>query len=249
MGIKSLSDESAHVVVTIVDQVLKLYNYVIGGRKEVHSTPTDWKEFSAVQKKANTHSDINDHLPTIFLEALYKEPETIVELGTRGGESTYVFEQVAKLCDTDIISVDIQDSSTVTDMENWHFVQSDDISFAGEFERWCDTKNIHSNIDLLFIDTSHEYEHTVQEIKSWFPFLADESVVIFHDTNLTNIYQRQDGSIGRAWNNNRGVIRAIEQYLDCDFDERQRFTTVKGGFIVEHEPKCNGLTILKSINI
>ena len=39
-------------------------------------------------------------------------------------------------------------------------------------------------VDVLFIDTSHLYEHTVRELAAWFPLLANKALVIFHDTNL-----------------------------------------------------------------
>jgi hypothetical protein len=38
--------------------------------------------------------------------------------------------------------------------------------------RLCRGRNIAASIDLLFIDTSHYYEHTVLEIQSWFPLLS-----------------------------------------------------------------------------
>ena len=46
---------------------------------------------------------------TLFTEALSVHPSLIVELGVRGGESTFVFERVAKMCGSQLGSVDIED--------------------------------------------------------------------------------------------------------------------------------------------
>ena len=80
-------------------------------------------------------------------------------------------------------------------------------------------RSIRQPVDVLFIDTSHLYEHTVKEIEAWFPLLAPNALVMFHDTNLRPNYTRQNGTCGVGWDNDRGVIRAIEEYLGETLDE------------------------------
>jgi hypothetical protein len=77
----------------------------------------------------------------------------------------------------------------------------DDIAFAQEFKCFCEVNIIKPQIDILFIDTSHLYVHTVQEIQSWFPFLTLHSKVIFHDTKMKELFHRKNGSTGYGWNN------------------------------------------------
>lgn len=228
----------------VINKLLCGYNRTIRSR---YLPPTDLDSYHEIQNRSQIPTDISDHLKRIFIESVQADPDTIVELGVRNGESTFSFERAAELTGADIVSVDIEDCINVTEYKKQYFVQSDDIEFAEEFEGWCKMRDIDTTIDVLFVDTSHLYEHTVEEIKRWFPHLADDVVILFHDTNMSRIYRREDGSVGRGWDNDRGVIRALERYFDCTFDETERFTTVKSGFVIEHYPLCSGLTILRRV--
>ncbi len=202
------------------------------------------KTLGAVRKRAAQATDINDHLETIFIECLNIQPRLIVELGVGDGESTFVLERVAKLWKSKLISVDIADCQNVSFYRHRIFIQKDDIAFAREFMNFCNLNHVEPSIDILFIDTSHLYEHTVEEIRDWFPFLAGRSKVIFHDTNMKETFHRKDGSTGAGWDNQRGVIRAIEEYLGQSFDEETDFFQMVGGWFVRHYAHCSGLMIM-----
>lgn len=214
-------------------------------RSPTYYPPTDVEAFREVQERSREPTDLSDHLDRLFVEALRTSPSTIVELGVRGGESTFVFERVARLAGADLVSVDIDETSYDTEYDGWHFVQSDDLGFAEGFEDWCGTVDVDPTIDVLFVDTSHLYGHTVAEMDAWFPYLADDAVVFFHDTNMGWVFRREDGTIGFGWNNDRSVIEAIEDRLGCSFDETEPFVTVESGFVVDHNPLCSGLTVLR----
>ncbi|HUX99833.1 MAG TPA: class I SAM-dependent methyltransferase [Candidatus Deferrimicrobium sp.] len=211
------------------------------------STKTDLilHELEEIQKRSMKRTDINDHLITIFIESLDIKPKLAVELGVRGGESNFILESVAKLCDSTLVSVDIEDCSDVSSYKKWFFIHNDDIKFARKFERWCKKHEIQPKIDILFVDTSHIFEHTCQEIESWFPFLSEQSKVFFHDTNVKKLYIRRDGSMGAGRNNNRGVIRALEKYFNNDLNENKDFIEIREGWLIKHYANCNGLTILE----
>lgn len=202
------------------------------------------KSLAAVRKRSLKRTDICDHLETIFLECLGIYPRLIVELGCGDGESTFVLERVAKLWQAPLVSVDIADRREVGTYSGRFFVQSDDIELAKRFAGWCAQRNIPSVIDLLFIDTSHVYEHTVLEIHDWFPFLAPRCKVIFHDTNIQEVFVRKDGSTGKGWNNERGVIRAIEEHFHQTFTEDSDFTGKIDGWLIKHFSHCNGLMVM-----
>ncbi len=196
-----------------------------------------------------SRTDISDHLSTLFFTALAQNARLIVELGTRGGESTRTLLAAASLLDAHVLSVDIENCSSL-DLphdEHWSFVEADDVSFGRSgFLEWCAAEGAAPEIDLLFIDTSHEYEHTVEELDVWLPHLAENGVAVFHDTNMREgVYVRMDGTVGHGWDNERGVIRAIEERLGASFDENRHFADVAGEFLVIHYPHCNGLTLLK----
>jgi len=203
------------------------------------------KTLAAIRQRAARPTDICDHLETLFLECLGIEAKLIVELGSGDGESTFVLERVAKLWDAALVSVDIEDREEVGTYRQRRFIKSDDIAFAAEFPAWCAAQGWGgAKIDLLFIDTSHLYEHTGQEIKCWFPYLAPRCKVVFHDTNLLELFVLRSGATGRGWNNERGVIRAIEDYFAVPFDEKKDFFLEKNGWLIRHWTHCNGLLIM-----
>jgi cephalosporin hydroxylase len=205
------------------------------------------KTFDDIKKRSNIKTDICDHLETLFVECLGTSPKLIVELGVRDGESTFVLERVAKLWSSKLISVDIADCKKNSSYRQRIFVQQDDIEFAKEFKNWCRGNYIEPQIDILFIDTSHLFEHTCQEIHSWFPFLSDNGKVLFHDTNLKDVYIKKDGTIARGWDNERGIIRAIEKYFNRSFNEKEDFIEINNGWLIKHYAHCCGFTILEKI--
>ena len=90
-----------------------------------------------ISERSLQGTPINDHLITLFNEALQINPKTIVELGVEFGESTFVLERVARLSEAKLISLDIQDCSRISTYDGWIFVQQDDIQFAARFPEWC----------------------------------------------------------------------------------------------------------------
>jgi predicted O-methyltransferase YrrM len=225
-----------------------IYNLLVGFRRIRHYPASESRELDEIRRRSLVPTDFSDHLATLFTEGMICKPKLIVELGTRGGESTFVLERVASLCQAFFVSVDIEDCSGSSAYAQWRFVKKDDIQFAAEFSAWCQKEPINPSIDLLFIDTSHKYEHTVKEINSWFPWLSPRAKVIFHDTNLRYYYFRKDGSLDfSGWKAERGVIRALEDYFQCQFQETRDFTDVRKGWRIRHQRHSNGLTILDKI--
>lgn len=197
-------------------------------------------------------SDISDHLSTLFFFAVDAEPKLIVELGTRGGESTRALLSAAGVTKAQMLSLDIADCAglDLPHLDQWHFVKGDDIAFGRDgFKPWCAAANLQPEIDVLFIDTSHVYEHTKQEIAVWSPLLSRRGVMILHDTNMgAGLYGRLDRSVGHGWDNQRGVIRAVEEFLGRRYDESRFFTDIANGFLITHHPHSNGLTVLKKLS-
>jgi hypothetical protein len=226
---------------------IRTYNRVIDLRSRRTPAAAGFPELEAIQQRAMARNGMSDHLVPLFLESLGAGPSLIVELGVRGGESTFVLERTARLCQSTLVSVDIEDCSRASTYPEWIFVKADDIEFAQRFPAWCDERGLVPSIDVLFLDTSHEFEHTRQEITHWFPLLSERAKVFFHDTNLRRYYVRKDGSLGRAWDNQRGVIRAIEDYFGTSFDETKDFVALRGGWLVKHSARCLGFTILERV--
>jgi len=232
----------------IFGEGLKAVVFVTNGNRRFQA-----KTVNATLKAAlNGHgksSDISDHLGIIFFFATLRTNQLMVELGTRGGESTRALLAAAEVSDCPLLSVDIDDCSGI-DLpfsERWNFVQESDVEFGGKgFEAWCAERDKEAQIDVLFIDTSHEYEHTKQELEIWCPYVVSGGIIILHDTNMGNgIYAKLDGSLGSGWNNHRGVIRAVEEYVGGSYDEKSLFSDRLDQYSILHVPYSNGLTVLK----
>lgn len=225
-----------------------LYNQINKLRSSPLPQSANCEELRQIQQRATSRpTDICDHLVTLFAEAVSAHPRLIVELGVRSGESTFAFERAAGLSDAHLISVDIEPCSLRCSYAKWAFVRQDDVSFANEFPAWCLSRGVAPEIDVLFIDTSHSYDHTIRELRTWLPHLSARAKLILHDTNMRRLYRRADGSLGVGWDNARGVIRALEEQLDVRFNEQRDFVTVANGWTIRHWAHCNGLTVLERL--
>jgi len=52
--------------------------------------PSGFAELDEIRARSLVGTDISDHLIVIFVESIVLQPKLIVELGVRGGESTFV---------------------------------------------------------------------------------------------------------------------------------------------------------------
>ena len=199
-----------------------------------------------VQLMSLKPTDISDHLETIYRAVVEQQPKPrlIIELGVGTGQSSKVFGYVNREIGSTSIGVDILELKPPVEYDcfNGYYMQMDDITLGKHLG--FITKN---KIDVLMIDSSHLYDHTVQELKTYDPLLSDECMLILHDTNLAETFHRRDGSVGRGWNNQRGVVRALQEYLQYAFDEDvahdAEFDVGCWHWRIHHDPVCNGLTI------
>ncbi len=202
---------------------------------------------------ATAASDIHDHLGTLFYETVSVRPRLIVELGTRGGVSTRALLAAAEAVDAQVLSVDIEDCSSIELPPRlrgrWSFVRGDDVAFAGDgFEAFCAARGLAPTAGAILIDTSHAYEHTRAEIAAWIPQLARPGVMLFHDTNMGRGWLRQlNGKAEPGGNGSRGVIQAIEEFLGRRYDESTFFADAVGEFAVSHAPWSSGMLALRRL--
>ena len=199
------------------------------------------------ERSVKNVTDISSHLPKIYLETLQFSPELIVELGVRSGESTVALNMAAQHLKAKHVSVDIDDCSDVISDSNWTFIHEDDIDLSKRFRQWLSENNLKSSIDVLFVDTSHEYNHTLQELNAWFPLLSDRALVIFHDTYSPNIVKMPDGSLYPKVNRlpQDDVRNAFDEFFSVELPWNLPFITKVGDWYVEHDPASFGLTFLK----
>lgn len=210
-----------------------------------------------LQYSNTVNTDISSHVPTLFCHAYALNPSIMVEAGVRGDEGSNVaLQAAAKPFKSHLIGIDVNDDSRVyQNIPNATFLQMDDRNFINRFKKMNLPKK---TIDFVFIDTSHEYQHTVDEIQVFKSILSENGALGFHDSNVTPLqrfsaYSRLNGTLQTGiWGNPRGVAPAIKGQLGVQFDETQYVnkTFIKDGYTWRfiHYPFCNGLTIAKRLH-
>ena len=118
-------------------------------------------------------SDMQHYMPILHETALRFPDVQVTELGVRGGESTSAFLAAAEKVDGHVWSVDVEEPKVPgywARTGRWELTVADDLDVEPKL---C---------DVLFIDTSHEYEHTLAELRKFVPAVLPGGVVLCHDT-------------------------------------------------------------------
>jgi predicted O-methyltransferase YrrM len=133
--------------------------------------------------------------------------KVVVELGVRYGTSTKAL--IAAVNDTGgkVFSIDPVQLVSFSDEKKFTFILGDDIEVV---KTWS------TPIDFLFIDTTHTYEQTLNELNLWGGWVIPHGLITLHDTNQI------------------GVMRAIKEYLSQNIS-----------FSFENFPESNGLGVIR----
>jgi len=218
------------------------------------STLKNYKELLAYSNKENT--DISSHLPTMFYYTVMQNPKLILEAGVRGGESTLAFNEAIKYCNSEIIGIDLERQCELaySKITNSTFICINDMNFQHYYNNSRFNQTL---FDVVFVDTSHEYHHTMGEITIFAPLLNKNGIMMFHDSNVTPLnnntgYIRLNESYGSAHGNPHGVTQALKEYFSINFNENAycNFNFVKDNTTWQmiHYPFCNGLTVVKKLD-
>jgi predicted O-methyltransferase YrrM len=128
--------------------------------------------------RAGSRSDISGHLDFLYRQA--RGRAAMAELGVREGNSTCALLAAIEISGSgQLHSVDIAPPAVPQswqDLPYWHFLQADDLSRAAR-------AHIPERLDLLFIDTSHSYDHTLAELAVYAPRVRPGGVICCHDTH------------------------------------------------------------------
>lgn len=190
-----------------------------------------------------THSDINEHVPTLYKYA--KECESVLECGVRTVVSSWGFAKglienekaQKKLICSDLVrhsNINILKENCENSGIDFEFIEGDDLKIEIE------------PVDLVFIDTWHIYGHLKRELAK-FKDLS-KKYIIMHDTTIDEWLGE---SIRCGWNTKKqsidsgypeneiclGLWPAIDQFL-----QENKEWKLKERYI-----NNNGLTILEKI--
>lgn len=162
-------------------------------------------------------TDIHQHLPTLYSLVVDSKAKAVLELGVRAGESTVAFLEAVEATGGHLTSLDIDPCEAARAMikgygleARWTFVHEDDLVFGAAWDKskpW----------DLIFVDSSHIYEHTKKEVALFEPLVRPGGIMAFHDTAAFP----------------HGVLEPIQEYLRG-----------RSGYRFENALHCNGLGVL-----
>jgi predicted O-methyltransferase YrrM len=128
-------------------------------------------------------SDIVQHLPRLHEEASIGDA-VVVELGVRSGNSTAAFLAAVDEHGGHVYSVDCcRPQVSWFGHPQWTFRLGDDMTLVDDAP----------DCDVLFIDTSHHYRHTLAELEAFVPKVRPGGVVLMHDTELETPEGAPDG--------------------------------------------------------
>ncbi len=153
------------------------------------------------------------------------KPKLILELGTNVGHSTRIFLEAMMQCPRPghIITVDIKGPK----WQEWqmkkyegHFtaVESDSLSLAFDDRE----------IDILYIDSLHTYEHVLKELKLYVQKVKKGGKVLLHDVSKPDDGVEAIEQIPRIESNNsesKQINKAINEFLK---NKNYRYEVVLG---------------------
>jgi len=129
-------------------------------------------------------SEMASHLPSLALLAKNWAFANVVELGVGRGYSTMALLSGVASVGHKLVSYDISPEREMNLWANlgigarhpsvpWLFRVKDSVEAAEDWQDGC--------VSLLFLDTSHDYEHTKRELETWLPKIHPQGVIVGHD--------------------------------------------------------------------
>lgn len=188
-------------------------------------------------KRCEHPSDINEHLPTLYMYA--KECKHITECGVRKAISSYAFANALKGRDNRLIMVDLCRDDAIDECLDECEHEGVNATFYEESDLTCPMEDT----DLLFIDTWHVYGHLKKELAKWNAYVG--KYIILHDTTV-------DGEIGESVRMGYNIHEQMEDSGLSEEEIRKGLWPAVEEFLVEHPEwilkerftNNNGLTVL-----
>lgn len=140
-------------------------------------------ELEELDKKARPGAFSTFDMEVVVPEVEKLKPgQVYLEVGVDKGKSLSVARMVAK-DGVEVFGVDLQNDPRVA---GTHFLHGNSIDFV-----------LSQPVNVLFIDGDHSYEGCKADIDHWYPQMAKNGVMLFHDADATS----------------PGVVQAIEEFV------------------------------------
>jgi predicted O-methyltransferase YrrM len=173
------------------------------------------------EARCSTWSDIQNWMPTLRDTVRAYPSAAVVELGVRSGNSTSAFLYAVDEVDGHLWSVDVNTPA----VPGWWWSYPRWTCRIGDDCNPAIAADLPAEVDVLFIDTSHHYDHTLAELRLYVPRVRPGGTVLMHDTEL----EAPDGYIGDPF----PVARALDDYC------------AEAGLSWENRTGCYGLGVIK----
>ena len=157
---------------------------------------------------------------------------SILELGVREGISTKSFLEVCKKNNGKLISIDIEDCSSVSTDPNWKFIHSSDDNFEILDEQ------ISKNLDFIYIDSYHEPSHVKKVFYHYYDFLKIDGICVIDDVSWLPYCKKEYRDNEFSEMINRSVFNKILEIYNQNKDK----------FSLEFYFEGSGLAIIKKKN-
>jgi predicted O-methyltransferase YrrM len=171
--------------------------------------------------RCTTWSDIQDWIPTLHDTAARYPGAVVLELGVRSGNSTSAFLLAVDEVRGHLWSADVNTPG----VPGWWWSYPRWTCRIGDDCNPAVAVDLPAEVDVLFIDTSHHYEHTLNELRLYVPRVKSGGVVLMHDTEL----EQPDGYAGGPF----PVARALDAYC------------AEAGLRWENRAGCYGLGVIQ----
>jgi predicted O-methyltransferase YrrM len=132
------------------------------------------------QRRLGEWSDVQYCMPQMLERASRYPQVAVLELGVQSGNSTSAFLAAAEKNGGHVWSADTEPPDVPAHWRGsglWTFLQGDDLLLDPPEHEF----------DLVFIDTSHHYGHTLAELRKYVPLVAVGGTVLLHDSLLAHV--------------------------------------------------------------
>jgi predicted O-methyltransferase YrrM len=130
------------------------------------------------QRRLGIYSDVQDCMKRYHATAAAYPAVAVLELGVATGNSTSAFLAAAEATGGHVWSVDLVWNPLAPqwwkDSGYWTLFVGDDLQVQLPDRQF----------DVVYIDTSHTFDHTLAELHRFVPMVAPGGTVLLHDTHL-----------------------------------------------------------------
>lgn len=138
------------------------------------------KHYLQALSQSSAGDDMFREVPILYAETIGSNAKKIIDLGVHHGLSTRAFLIACYETDGHVWSVDIRDCPVARALINawgledrWTFTIMHDLEYVKTWKKGL--------VDLVMIDTSHGYEHTLKELEAYTPLVRKGGLIFLHD--------------------------------------------------------------------